>query len=101
MFSLALAFLRPMIEVLSQLCFLNPMLKFIVQTFYQPVFSIFPSAILLPSVIIFLSKSFPHQKAQSKAQKAKAPLPPSGWSHCEGRDIVTGEIWVPASLNTV
>jgi hypothetical protein len=33
-FSLALAFLRPMYEVLSQLCFLKPMLKFSVQTFY-------------------------------------------------------------------
>jgi hypothetical protein len=76
------------------------MLKFSVQTFYQPLFSIFPSTILLPS------KSFPHQKAQSKSffpifkgkkppkaksqkpskkpkvkpkrQKAKTPLPPSG-----------------------
>jgi hypothetical protein len=60
-----------------------------VQTFYQPLFSIFPLAILFPS------KSFLHQKAQSKsffpkakakspakAQKAKSqakvPLPPSG-----------------------
>jgi hypothetical protein len=67
-----------------------------VQASYQPLFghcfpfSNFP-AILLPSVILFLSKSFPHQKAQSKrikqkpkpkpqntqAQKAKSPKPPS------------------------
>jgi hypothetical protein len=96
-----------MYEVLSQLCFLKPMLKFSVQTFYQPLFSIFPSTILFPSAI-FPSKTFPHQKAQSKvkassqyskaksppkqkaksqakgpkaqskAPKAKAPLPPSG-----------------------
>jgi hypothetical protein len=36
-FSLALAFLRPMYEVISQLCFLKPMLKFSVQTFNQPL----------------------------------------------------------------
>jgi hypothetical protein len=42
------------------------MLKFSVQTFYQPLFSIFPLAILFPS------KRFPHQKAQSKAPKAKS-----------------------------
>jgi hypothetical protein len=66
-----------MYEVLSQLCFLKPMLKFSVQTFYQPLFSIFPSTILFPSAIFpfnnsFPSKSFPHQKAQSNAPKAKA-----------------------------
>jgi hypothetical protein len=92
-----------MYEVLSQLCFLKPILKFSVQTFYQPLFSIFPSAIF-PFNNFFPSKSFPHQKAQSKSffpiikgkkspraksqkpskkskekpQKAKAPLPPSG-----------------------
>jgi hypothetical protein len=42
LFGFSLAFLRPMYEVLSQLCFLKPMLKFSVQTFYQPLFSIFP-----------------------------------------------------------
>jgi hypothetical protein len=92
-----------MYEILSQLCCLKPMLKFSVQTFYQHLFSIFPSTILFPSaivpfsfyhfsfnnsfqqffpsIILFPSKSFPHQKAQSKApkkQKAKAPLPASG-----------------------
>jgi hypothetical protein len=49
----------------SQLCFLKLMLKFSVQTFYQPLFSIFPSTILFPS------KSFPHQKAQRA--KSKSP----------------------------
>jgi hypothetical protein len=50
------------------------MLKFPVYTFYQTLFSIFPSAIfpLFPSTILFPSKSFPHQKAQSKVPKAKA-----------------------------
>jgi hypothetical protein len=61
------------------------MLKFSVQTFYQLLFSIFPSIILFPS------KSFPHQKAQSKsvfpifkgkkpprAKNPKASLPLSG-----------------------
>jgi hypothetical protein len=54
-----------MYEVLSQLCFLKPMLTFPMQTFYQPLFSIFSST-LFPSIILFPSKSFPHQKAQSK-----------------------------------
>jgi hypothetical protein len=83
------------------------MLKFSGQTFYQPLFSIFPSAIvpsslwhfpsmilfpsaifsfsIFPSTILFHSKSFLHQKAQSKTPKgksqkakAKAPLPLSG-----------------------
>jgi hypothetical protein len=80
-----------MYEILSQLCCLKPMLKFSVQTFYQHLFSIFPSTILFPSaivpfsfyhfsfnnsfqqffpsIILFPSKSFPHQKAQSKAPK--------------------------------
>jgi hypothetical protein len=84
------------------------MLKFSVQTFYQPLFSHsfpfsnFPLAILFSSVIPFPSKSFhtkkpkaqsgkTQAKAQSKSQrqKAKAPNPPSeafdeqpeaGWS---------------------
>jgi hypothetical protein len=52
------------------------MLKFSVQTFYQPLFShSFPfsnfPAILFPSVILFPSKSFQHQKAQSKRIKPK------------------------------
>jgi hypothetical protein len=57
------------------------MLNFSVQTFYQPLFSHsfpfsnFPLAILFPSVILFPSKSFPHQKAQSKRQKPKAKAP--------------------------
>jgi hypothetical protein len=59
------------------------MLKFSVETFYQPFFSHsfpfsnFPLAILFPSVILFPSKSFPHQKAQSKSQKPK-PKKPKG-----------------------
>jgi hypothetical protein len=40
------------------------MLKFSVQTFYQPLFSTFPSAILFPSVPF---QKFPHQKAQRKS----------------------------------
>jgi hypothetical protein len=47
------------------------MLKFSVQTSYQPLFShSFPFSnipeILFPSVILFPSKIFPHQKAQTK-----------------------------------
>jgi hypothetical protein len=62
------------------------MLKFSVHTFYQPLFSIFPSAIfpfpfgIFPSTILFPSKGFPHQKTQSKAPKSKkqkVPLHPS------------------------
>jgi hypothetical protein len=48
-------------------------LKFLVQTFYQPLFSIsfpcnkfFSLHQFFPSIILFPSKSFPHQKAQSK-----------------------------------
>jgi hypothetical protein len=96
------------------------MLKFSVQTFYQPLFShtFFPLAILFPS------KSFPHQKSpkqkpkpqkpsktQSKSQRQKAkkktssPFINSGKQGGaedlgEGRDIVTGETCVPACLNT-
>jgi hypothetical protein len=66
LFGFSLAFLRPLYDVLSQLCFLKPMLKFSVQTFYQPLFSTFPLVTLFPS------KSFPHKKAQSKALKAKS-----------------------------
>jgi hypothetical protein len=57
------------------------MLKFSVQTFYQPLlshsfpFSNFPLAILFPSVILFPSKSFPHQKAKGKNQKAESRKP--------------------------
>jgi hypothetical protein len=53
------------------------MLKFSVQKFYQPLFShAFPfsnflSAILFPLVILFPSKSFPDQKAESKNRKPK------------------------------
>jgi hypothetical protein len=47
------------------------MLKFSVQTFYQTLFShTFPFG-NFPSVILFPSKSFPHQKAQSKTPKPK------------------------------
>jgi hypothetical protein len=55
------------------------MLKFLVQTFYPPLFSHsfpfsnFPLAILFPSVILFPFKSFPYQKAQSKRNKLKPP----------------------------
>jgi hypothetical protein len=55
------------------------MLKFSVQIFYQALFSHsfpfsnFPLAVLFPSVIIFPSKSFPHQKAKSQRQKASCP----------------------------
>jgi hypothetical protein len=50
-----------------------------VQTFYQPLFSHsfpfsnFPLAILFPSVILFLSKRFPHQKAQRQRQEPLIP----------------------------
>jgi hypothetical protein len=105
-FSVALAFLGPMYEVLSQLCFLRPMLKFSVQAFYQPLFSIFPSIILFPS------KSFPHQKAQSKSffpivkskkpkvkpPKAKAPLPPPGVFYSSKQGSVTLQQEKPAFL---
>jgi hypothetical protein len=53
------------------------MLKFSVQTFYQPLFrhsfpfNNFPLAILFLSVILFLSKSIPYPKAQSKGPKQK------------------------------
>jgi hypothetical protein len=75
MFSLALAFLRPKYEVLSQLCFLKPTLKFSEQIFYQSLFNIFPLAIVpfslwhflsnvsFPLQQFFSSKSFPQQKA--------------------------------------
>jgi hypothetical protein len=102
-----------MYEVLSQLCFLKPMLKFSVQTFYQPLFSIFPSTILFPSAIFPFNNSFPFQKLPTpkkpkiKPQKQKALFLLQGsfiaanrWSHGEGRDIVTGETCIPASLNT-
>jgi hypothetical protein len=62
------------------------MLRFLVQTFYQLLFSqSFPfsnfPAILFPSAILSPSKSFPHQKAQSKRikpkhQKTQAPTAP-------------------------
>jgi hypothetical protein len=54
------------------------MLNFLVQTFYQSpfnhsfLFSNFPLAILFHSVILFPSKSFPHQKAKNKTQKPQA-----------------------------
>jgi hypothetical protein len=52
------------------------------ETFYSPLFShCFPfsnfPAILFPSVILLPSKSFPHQKSQSKRIKAKLPKNPS------------------------
>jgi hypothetical protein len=107
------------------------MLKFSMQTFYQSLFSIFPSTILFPSAIFPFSNSLPFQKllpniqrqkaSQSKkpkakqkvqkpevkSQKAKAPLPPSGVFYSstrrykEGCDIITGETSIPASLNTI
>jgi hypothetical protein len=60
-----------------------------VQTVYQPPFSKFPLAILFPSGILFPSKSFTYQEAQSKrpkpklkvkakGKKQKASFPPSG-----------------------
>jgi hypothetical protein len=108
------------------------MLKFSVQTFYQPLFnnsfpfnnfSLFPLAFSLQqffshqqffsSIILFPSKSFPHQKAHSKSffpifkgkkppkQKAKsqakspkaqskAPLPPSGVFYSSKQGGATG-----------
>jgi hypothetical protein len=46
------------------------MLKFLVQTFYQPLFShAFPFSNF--PAILFPSKSFPHQKSQSKGIKTK------------------------------
>jgi hypothetical protein len=57
------------------------MLKFLVKTFYQSLFSHFflfsnfPLAILFPSIILFPSKSFPNQKAQSKSQKLQPKKP--------------------------
>jgi hypothetical protein len=60
------------------------MLKFSVQASYQPLFSIFPSAILFPSAIFPFSYSFPFHKAShtkkpkvkasSQYSKAKSPL---------------------------
>jgi hypothetical protein len=55
------------------------MLKFSVQNFYQPLFSIFPSKIL------FLSAVFPFnspkaQKPKVKPQKAKAKSPQPSFS---------------------
>jgi hypothetical protein len=47
------------------------MLKFLVQTFFQPLFShTFPFS-NFPLAILFPFKSFPHQKAQSKRIKPK------------------------------
>jgi hypothetical protein len=101
-----------MYEVLSQLCFRKPILKFSVQTFYQLLFSIFPLAFFPFSLYRFpfnnsftLPKASHIKKAQSKApkgksqkQKAKAPLPPPGVFYGSkqgratgGRDIATGE----------
>jgi hypothetical protein len=57
------------------------MLKFSVQTFYQPLFShsfLFsnsPLAIIFPSVILFPYKNFPNKKAQSKSQKTQPKKP--------------------------
>jgi hypothetical protein len=67
-----------MLKFFLWLSFLRLKLKFSVQTFYQPLFSHtflfgnFPLAILSPSVILFPSKSFQHQKAQIKSQRQKA-----------------------------
>jgi hypothetical protein len=102
----------------------------LLQTFFQPLFSYtFPfnnfPAVLSPSVILFPSKNFPHQKAQSKRTKPKPKKPSKAkakikkqkpqpsfnafykqWQQGgaealgrEGLDIVTGETCVPASLN--
>jgi hypothetical protein len=60
------------------------MLKFSVQTFYQLFFSHsfpfskFSLAILFSSVILFPSKSFPHQKAQRKSQSPENLPKPKG-----------------------
>jgi hypothetical protein len=80
-----------------------------------------------PLAVLFPSKSFPHQNAQSKSQSPKNPPKPkvkakdkkqkppallqqpfinsskTGWSRGSGEvgDIVTGETCTPASLNTV
>jgi hypothetical protein len=89
------------------------MLKFSVQTFYQPFFNIFP----LSNCSLFLAFSFQQffslpkashsKKPKVKPQKAKKPLfllqgsliAANRWSHREGRDIATGETCIPASLN--
>jgi hypothetical protein len=60
------------------------MLKVSLQTFYQPLFSHsfpfsnFPLTVLFPSVILFPSKSFPHQKAQSQSLKQKTQAKAKG-----------------------
>jgi hypothetical protein len=105
------------------------MLKFLLQTFYQSLFSHsfpfnnFPLAIFFPSVILIPSKSFSHQKPQSKSQKPKPKKTSQSKIHRQkskkpqaliktaanrveqrllerGGDIVTGETCVPVSLNT-
>jgi hypothetical protein len=53
------------------------MLKFLVQIFYQPLFShTFPFS-NFPLAILFPSKNLPHQKAQSKSDTPKNPPEPS------------------------
>jgi hypothetical protein len=67
------------------------MLKFSVQTFYQPLFSHsfpfsnFPLAILFPSVILFPSKNFPHQKTQSKNPSQSLKNPPKPKVKAKGK----------------
>jgi hypothetical protein len=98
-----------------------------VHTFYQPLFSHTFSFSNFSLAILFRSKSFPHQKAQSKRTKQKPPQnllkqkisrqkvkssQPSfsgpfinsgkqGGTEAlgEGRDIISGETCVPVSLN--
>jgi hypothetical protein len=97
------------------------MLKFLEQTFYQPLFSHFPLAIFFPSAIFSLPNAShtkkPKAKGKSQQQKpqtkAKAKTLMSSFSGPfinsskqggaealgEGRDTVTGETCIPASLN--
>jgi hypothetical protein len=91
--------------------------------FYQPLFSVFPSTILFPFKSfphqkaqsksffpIFKDKKPPKAKSQAKNLKAQSKTPKekslsssfqgllqqqTGWSHGEGRDIVTRENCIP------
>jgi hypothetical protein len=90
------------------------MLKFLVQTFYQPFFSHTFSFSNFPLAILFPSKSFPHQKGSKQNNQAKGKKPQTllqgpfinrgkqGGAEALGeeRDIVTGETCGPTSLNT-
>jgi hypothetical protein len=87
------------------------MLKFSVQTFYQPLFSNSPLAILLQQFFFLPKTSHTKKKPQTKIKRQRQKTPssfrgsliPSGKQGGaavlgEGPDIVTGETCVPAAL---